>query len=67
MRYVSDYEEFRQSDARDREMRADLRRDRAEEMGHPYPVKPVTLSPREADAAICAYCGEDRRRCECWS
>lgn len=71
MSYVSDYEEFRRSDARDTEARAEMKRDRAEEIAYPnlpprrmtvhsLPVRPMT------DCEICAYCGETARRCECW-
>jgi hypothetical protein len=47
MGYVSDYEEFRQSDARDAELRQEMRRDRAEEMGYP-----MTAMRPEIPAAI---------------
>ena len=83
MRYVSEYQELRETDARDREMRAEMQRDRAEEINYPEPVATVTRTPKPAtprrnppcpslarvqfNQEICAYCGEPSRRCECWS
>lgn len=79
MGYVSDYEEFRRSDERDTELREEMRRERAEEMGHPYPptspapaAPPVVATPYAAGMGPnvwyddCEICGEPRRRCECW-
>jgi hypothetical protein len=65
MRYESEYEEFRQMDARDREMRADQRAERTAEIM--YPATPMRPTVNPFVDAICAYCGETARHCECWS
>lgn len=80
--YVSDYEEFRRVDERDRELRRDMKAERDAEITYPdMPVATVrtpsaaritrnppcpSLARVRFSQEICAYCGESSRRCECW-